>query len=109
MSECVIPEMRVGKIIAVEEPEGLRNKAWVMTLDFGPYGIKKSVGQFKNFSAEEMIGRLVVAVVGLGTKKVGSYSSECLVLGTMVDAADHNLGHYFIEPSPKSKLGDLIG
>jgi len=104
-----IPETRVGRIVAVEDPVGLRNRAWVMTLDFGPYGIKKSVGQFKNFGAEELAGRLVVAVVGLGAKKVGPYISECLVLGTMVDSSDHNLGHYFIEPNSKAQPGDLVG
>ena len=107
--DSAIPETRVGRIIAAEDPQVLRNRAWVMTIDFGPLGIKKSVGQFKNFTAEEMKGRLVVAVVGLGIKKIGSYVSECLVLGTMVDEKDHNAGHYFIEPGPKAKLGDLIG
>jgi tRNA-binding protein len=109
MSSSAIPETRVGQILSVEEPQGLRNKAWVMTIDFGPLGVKKSVGQFRNFSKEEMIGHCVVAVVGLGTKKIGSYISECLVLGTMVNPANHNEGHYFLEPGSKAKLGDEVG
>ena len=104
-----LPATRVGQITSVEEPVGLRNRAWVMTIDFGPFGIKKSVGQFRNFTREEMLGRRVVAVVGLGTKKIGDYVSECLVLGTMVSAPDHNAGHYFLEPSPLARLGDEVG
>ena len=104
----MFPETRIAQIIAVEEPQGLRNRAWVMTLDFGSFGQKKSIGQFRNFSKEEMIGRRVVAVVGLGTKKVGNYMSECLVLGTRVNAADANDGHYPLEPDKNAKLGDVV-
>ena len=109
MSTGPIPETRIGQIVSVEEPVGLRNRAWLMTIDFGPLGVKKSVGQFKNLSQEEIVGRRIVAVVGLGSKRVGNYTSECLVLGTQVNEADHNAGHYPLEPGKDAKLGDLVG
>jgi tRNA-binding protein len=103
----MLPETRVAKIIGVEEPVGLRNRAWVLTLDFGALGVKKSVGQFKNLSTDELMGRNVVAVVGLGSKKVGNYISECLVLGTRV-GVDPNEGHYPLQPNANAKLGDEV-
>lgn len=103
----MIPEIRTAQIIAVEEPTGLRNRAWVITLDFGPLGHKKSVGQFRNFSAQELIGQRVVAVTGLGTKKIGNYTSECLILGTAV-SADFNDGHYPLVPHTSAALGQEI-
>jgi len=76
-------DVRVGKIIKVEDTKGLRNPAYKMTIDFGEeIKLKISLGQYtKNYSAKELEGRLVMGVVNFEPKQIGKYTSEALTLG----------------------------
>lgn len=76
-------DIRVGKIIKVEETEGLRKPCYKMTIDFGPeIGQKVSLGQYtKNYKKEDLEGRLMMGVVNFEPKKIGTYVSEFLTLG----------------------------
>ena len=52
------------------------------TVDFGPLGEKTSSAQLRAlYTAEELVGRLVVAAVNLGTRNIAGFMSEVLVLG----------------------------
>jgi tRNA-binding protein len=54
-------DLRVGTIVEVEEAKALRNRAWVMKIDFGAeVGAKVSVGQFRNYTREELLGKQIV-------------------------------------------------
>lgn len=76
-------DVRVGKIIKVENTEGLRNPSYKMTIDFGgDIGQKVSLGQYtKNYSKDDLLSRLVMCVVNFEPKKIGHYISEVLTLG----------------------------
>lgn len=76
-------EIRVGKIIKVEDTEGLRISAYKMTIDFGEeIGQKISLGQYTaNYTEETLEGRLVMCVINFEPKQIGSYISEALTLG----------------------------
>jgi len=76
-------ELRVGRIIEASVFQEARNPAYVLKVDFGPeIGIKKSSAQITAlYSPEELIGRLVVAVVNFPKKQIGPLMSECLVTG----------------------------
>ena len=74
--------MRVGRVVRVEEFPEARKPAWKLFIDFGPeLGEKRSSAQVTNYSREQLEGRLVVAAVGLGTRRIGPFESEVLVLG----------------------------
>jgi tRNA-binding protein len=75
-------DMRVGRVVAVEDFPEARKPAWKLTLDFGPeLGTRRSSAQVTSYGREELEGRLVVAVVNFPPRRIGPFSSEVLVLG----------------------------
>jgi tRNA-binding protein len=81
--------MRVGRVVRVEEFPEARKPAWKLFIDFGPeLGEKRSSAQITNYSREQLEGRLIVAAVGLGTRRIGPFESEVLVLGALDEAGD---------------------
>ncbi len=76
-------EMRVGRIVAVDDFPQARKPAYKLTLDFGPHGTRRSSAQVTNYRKEELLGRLVVAVVNFPPRQVGPFKSEVLVLGAI--------------------------
>ncbi len=97
-------DMRVGKIIAVDDfPEALK-PAYKLTIDFGPLGVKKSSAQITNYKKEELVGRQVICVVNFPPKQIGPFVSEVLTLG----AERENGGYELLRPDPDAKLGKRI-
>ena len=77
-------DMRVGRVVEVEEFPEARRPAWKLRVDFGPeIGTKRSSAQITNYAPEELEGRMVVAVVNFPPRQIGPVRSEVLVLGTM--------------------------
>jgi len=76
-------ELRVGRILSAEPLEGARRPAYVLRVDFGDeLGVKKSSAQVTElYTAAELVGKLVVAVVNFPPKQIGTMMSECLVTG----------------------------
>jgi len=98
-------DMRVGRIVAVEDFPEARKPAWKLRIDFGPeLGEKLSSAQITNYTCEELEGRLVVAVVNFPPRQIGPVRSEVLVLGAV--AEDHPV--LLLEPDRGSQLGDRI-
>ncbi|HOY28994.1 MAG TPA: tRNA-binding protein [Flavobacteriales bacterium] len=72
----------VGTVLAAEDLPNARKPAYVLTIDFGPHGVKRSSAQItKHYTRDELIGRQVVAVINFPPKQVGNVMSECLVTG----------------------------
>ena len=77
-------DMRVGRILEVEEFPEARKPAWKLTVDFGPeVGTLRTSAQITNYSRDALVGRLVVGAVNLGKKRIAGFVSEFLVLGSM--------------------------
>ena len=75
-------DIRVGRITQVEEFPEARKPAWKLLIDFGPeLGEKRSSARITNYSREELVGSLVVAVVNFPPRQIGPVRSEVLVLG----------------------------
>jgi tRNA-binding protein len=75
-------DMRVGRVIAVEDFPEARKPAWKLTIDFGDeLGVKRSSAQITNYAREELENRLVVAVVNFPARQIGPFRSEVLTLG----------------------------
>jgi len=75
-------DMRVGRILRVEDFPEARKPAWKLLVAFGPeIGEKRSSAQIAHYSREELEGRLVLAVVNFPPRQIGPVLSEVLVLG----------------------------
>lgn len=98
-------DMRVGRVVEVEEFPEARNPAWKLRVDFGEeLGVKRSSAQVTNYTRDELLGRLVVAVVNFPPRQIGPVRSEVLVLGAVAD--DHPV--LLLEPDAGSQPGDRI-
>lgn len=77
-----VVDVRVGRVLRAEPNEGARKPAFKLWIDFGPLGVKQSSAQLVAlYTAESLVGRLVVAAVNLGVRKINGFNSEVLVLG----------------------------
>jgi tRNA-binding protein len=76
-------DIRVGKIINVEDFPQARKPAYKLQIDFGlEIGVKRSSAQItKYYTKDELLGRLVMGVVNFPPKQIGPFRSECLTLG----------------------------
>lgn len=76
-------ELRVGRIVSATVFAGAKKPAYVLQVDFGEaIGVKKSSAQVTaQYEPEDLIGKLVVAVVNFPRKQIGPLMSECLVTG----------------------------
>jgi tRNA-binding protein len=103
--EFAAVDIRVGRIVEVEEFPEARRPAWKLRVDFGPeIGLKRSSAQIRNYAREDLEGRLVVAVVNFPPRQIGPVRSEVLVLGTYSDD-----GVLLLAPEANAALGDRVG
>jgi tRNA-binding protein len=98
-------DMRVGRVVRVDEFPEARNPAWKLDVDFGPeLGVKRSSAQITHYPREALEGRLVVAVVNFPPRRIAGFESEVLVLG----AVDPEKGVVLLGPDDDVSLGDRI-
>ena len=98
-------DVRVGRIVAAEAFPEARRPAVKLSVDFGALGVKRSSAQItKRYRCEDLVGRLVVAVVNFPPKRVAGFLSEVLVLGVMV--ADDDV--VLLQPDQDVPLGRPI-
>lgn len=76
-------DIRVGKIIDVQDFPEARRPAYKLRIDFGSeLGIKKSSAQLTaNYSKDDLKGKQVLCVVNFSPRQVGPFMSEVLTLG----------------------------
>jgi tRNA-binding protein len=76
-------DIRVGKILEVQDFPEARKPAFKLTIDFGSeIGVKKSSAQItKYYKKEDLIGKLILGVVNFPPRQIGPFVSEVLTLG----------------------------
>jgi tRNA-binding protein len=86
-------ELRVGRIVRADPFPEARKPAYLLQVDFGhELGIKKSSAQITQFyTPDQLVGKLVVAVVNFPAKQIGPVKSECLVTGFPNDKGEITL------------------
>ena len=109
-------DIRVARVLAAEPLEGARKPAYALTLDCGPdIGERTSSAQITDlYEADELVGKLVLAVVNLPPRRVAGFKSACLTLGVYnSNGAGEQAGAVTLitpdarrgEPKPGDRLG----
>ncbi|HWC46928.1 MAG TPA: tRNA-binding protein [Casimicrobiaceae bacterium] len=83
-------DMRVGTVVEAASFPEARKPSLRLAIDFGPeLGVRRSSAQLTvHYRPEELLGRQIVAVVNIGTRRIAGFTSEVLVLGAMPNATD---------------------
>jgi export-related chaperone CsaA len=103
INDFVKLDMRVGKIIEVEDAE-TRKPMYKIKVDFGPLGIKQAIVGIKpNYSKEELLNKKFIFVVNLEPKKIGNVLSECMIL-----AATEGDKVVVLQPEKDIEIGSKI-
>lgn len=99
-------DIRVGKVVSVEDFPEARKPMYKITVDFGPeIGMKRSaVGATENYTKEQLQGKLVLGLVNLPPKQIGPFTSESLTLGV----SDENGHCVLISPDKDVPLGGRL-
>lgn len=99
-------DIRVGTIISAVNFEKARKPAYQLEVDFGgELGIKKSSAQItERYTADDLIGKQVLAVVNFPPRQIANFFSQVLVLGTYSEG-----GVVLIRPDMPVRNGDRLG
>jgi tRNA-binding protein len=76
-------DIRVGRVIEVEEFPLARVPSFIVKVDFGAeIGVKRSSAHLpQRYRKEALLNRLVLGVVNLPPRQIGRVRSEVLILG----------------------------
>lgn len=99
-------DVRVGKIVDVEDFPEARKPSYKLKIDFGTeIGVKKSCAQLpQNYTKEELKDKLVLGVVNFPPRQIGPAVSEVLALGV----PDENGNCILITPTKDAPLGGKL-
>lgn len=99
-------DVRVGRIVDVQDFPEARKPAYKLTIDFGEeIGQKRSSVQIvANYKKEELIGTQVIGVVNFPPKQIGPFISEVLTLGVEDEAGNVVL----LRPTKEAKIGSKM-
>lgn len=101
-------DIRLGKIVDIQDFPEARKPAFKLKIDFGPeIGIKtSSAGLVGAHTKGELLGMLMMGVVNFPPKQVGPFVSEVLTLGFANTNGD---GFIIVTPLKKSvRIGDRL-
>ena len=98
-------EMKVGKIISVEDIPEARKPMYKLRVEFGDGTSRQCVAGIKDrYAREDLIDKVVVAVVNLEPKSVAGVTSECMLL-----AAFNEDELALLTPERRVSLGTRVG
>src|SRR5919108_6402190 len=75
-------DIRVGRIVQVDDFPKARKPAYRLRIDFGELGVKTSSAQItKYYDKADLVGKLVLAVVNFPPRQIANFFSDVLTLG----------------------------
>jgi tRNA-binding protein len=98
-------DVRVGRVVEASPHRTARVPSHVIKVDFGLLGLKMTSARIAHYPAADLLGRLVVGVVNIGTRRIGGVESEFLLLGAYGDDGAVRL----LAPDDGAQPGDAVG
>ncbi len=77
-------DLRVGKILEVEEIEGT-DTLYLLTVDIGDETMKLVAGIKPLYEKQQLIGKTIIIVANLEPKKIRGIESKGMLLATLFD------------------------
>lgn len=81
-------EIRLGRVISVEEALNTPKPSYLIKVDFGKFGSKQTVGRFTKHTIEELLNVMVMGVLNFAPRQIGEHASEFLLLGVQYPKAE---------------------
>ncbi|THF83617.1 tRNA-binding protein [Deinococcus sp. KSM4-11] len=100
-------DVRLGRIVDAQPAPDAPKASYRLTIDFGKFGTRVSVGRFTGHAAGDLIGRQVVGVLNFAPRQIGAETSEVLVLGVQYPGAPSGEAT-FLTPATEAKLGSKV-
>ena len=100
-------DIRLGRVVAIEEATGTPKPSYRLTVDFGKFGRRTSVGRFTRHSPEELLGQQVLGVLNFEPRQIGEHMSEVLILGVQFPKAESGEAT-FLTTAIEAKLGSKV-
>ena len=98
-------EMRVGRVLAVEDFPEARNPSYKLIIDFGVFGTRRSSAAVRRwYEKHDLVGRLVVCVTNFPPRRIATFESEVLTLG----AVEEDGRVVLLKPDGDAELGSTI-
>jgi tRNA-binding protein len=99
-------DIRVGKVLRVEDYPEARKPAIKMWIDFGSeIGERKTSAQVTaHYTPETLVGKQVMGVINFPPRQIGKFMSEVLVLGLADEAGEIVL----LSPDQDVPLGERM-
>jgi tRNA-binding protein len=99
-------DMRVGKILEARDFPEARKPAYQLKIDFGSeIGVRNSSAQLtRRYAKEDLVDRMIIAVVNFAPKRIVNFTSEVLVLGV----ADVDGGIILLATEGDAPLGSRV-
>jgi tRNA-binding protein len=102
-------DMRVGRVTACEQFPEARKPSYKLTIDFGPLGSRRSSAQLTDlYRPEDLVGKLVVAVVNFPARRIADFASEVLVLGVPAESVARQGTVILLEPERECEPGARV-
>lgn len=99
-------DIRVGRIIDVQDFPEARKPAYKLKIDFGSQiGIKQSSAQLtQHYKKDELLNKLVLCVVNFAPRQIGPFVSEVLTLAI----PDEQNNAILVAPGKDAPLGGKL-
>ena len=98
-------EMRIGRIVKVEDFPEARKPSYRLMIDFGAMGVKPSSAAVRPwYTKGELLHRAIVAVTNFSPRQIGPFMSDVLCLGAV--QSDGRV--ILLEPDREGELGARI-
>ncbi len=100
--------LQIGFLSRTSRGRIVTEKAYQLTVDFGKFGKKISVGRFTEHDIADIKGKKVLGVLNFEPRKIGNTVSEVLILGVQFPRAESGEATFITPLAQDAKIGGKL-